>query len=179
MRLQEILNEVKTAIQKVDPDYDVIINRLNLYYDMELITFGIGRDRNLIIQFPVFIQLYTQQPMILYQIETVPVPIVDQNKHADSYMHLQIDRSCIALNSETYILIKQQELIPGQRIGYEFYCEELFIGKDKSEYSCASAIYFDSGLDVTEENLRFAFYYNKTDITPTVLDGGNEIILAN
>ena len=23
------------------------------------------------------------------------------------------------------------------------------------------------------------FYYNKTDITPTVLDGGNEIILAN
>ena len=23
------------------------------------------------------------------------------------------------------------------------------------------------------------FYYNKTDVTPAVLDGGNEIILAN
>ena len=28
------------------------------------------------------------------------------------------------------------------------------------------------------ENCNFKFYYNKTDITPTVLDGGNEIILA-
>ena len=25
----------------------------------------------------------------------------------------------------------------------------------------------------------FNFYYNKTDVTPTVLDGGNKIILAN
>ena len=30
-----------------------------------------------------------------------------------------------------------------------------------------------------KENCKFKFYYNKTDITPTVLDGGNEIILAN
>ena len=30
-------------------------------------------DRNLIIQFPVFIEPYTQQPLKLYQIETVPV----------------------------------------------------------------------------------------------------------
>ena len=28
-------------------------------------------------------------------------------------------------------------------------------------------------------NCRFKFYYNNTGITPTVLDGGNEIILAN
>ena len=27
--------------------------------------------------------------------------------------------------------------------------------------------------------MKINFYYNKTDITPTVLDGGNEIILAN
>ena len=29
------------------------------------------------------------------------------------------------------------------------------------------------------ENCKFKFYYNKTDITPTASDGGNEIILAN
>ena len=29
------------------------------------------------------------------------------------------------------------------------------------------------------ENCKFNFYYNKTDITSTVLDSGNEIILAN
>ena len=79
LRLQEILNEVKTAILKTNPDYDIDIKRLHLYYDIKLVTLGIDKDKNLIIQFPVFIQPYTQQPLILYQIETVPVLIVDQN----------------------------------------------------------------------------------------------------
>ena len=46
---------------------------------MQLVTFGIDKDKNLINQFPVFKQPYTQQPLILYQLETVPVPIVDKN----------------------------------------------------------------------------------------------------
>ena len=89
------------------------------------------------------IQPYTQQLLILYQIETVPAPIIDQNMQAHSYTHLQVDRLYIALNSETYITIKQQELRTCKRIGYEFYCEELFVVKHKSKYSCKSAIYFD------------------------------------
>ena len=36
---------------------------------MKLVTFGIDQDRNLIIQFPVFVQPYTQKPLTLYQIE--------------------------------------------------------------------------------------------------------------
>ena len=38
----------------------LVIDRLHLYYDMMLVTFGIDKERNLIIQFPVFIQPYTQ-----------------------------------------------------------------------------------------------------------------------
>ena len=30
-----------------------------MYYDMEPVTFGINKDKNLIVQFTVFIQLYT------------------------------------------------------------------------------------------------------------------------
>ena len=54
---------------------------------MKLVTFGIDKERNLIVQFPVFVQQYTQQLLILYQIETVTVPIIDQNKQANSYTH--------------------------------------------------------------------------------------------
>ena len=79
---------------------------MNLHYDMKSVTFGIDTDRNLVIQFPFLIQLYTQQLLILYQLETVPVSIVDQNKQAISYPYLQIDRPYIVLNSETYILIR-------------------------------------------------------------------------
>ena len=66
---------------------------------MKLITFGIDKYRNLIVQFTVFVQPHTQQQLILYQIETVPVPIIDQNIQMQSYTHLQIDRPHIALNS--------------------------------------------------------------------------------
>ena len=73
---------------------------------MQLVTFGIDKNRNLIIQFLVFIQPYTQQPLILYQLETVPVPILDQNDKAQSYTYLQIKKPYIALNSETLHLPK-------------------------------------------------------------------------
>ena len=106
---------------------------------MQLVTFGIDKDKNLIAQFLIFVQPYTQQPIILYQLETVPVPIID----------------------------------------HEFYCEALFVVKHETKHSCESAIYFNLGTNIIKENCNFRFYYNKTDITPTVLDGGNEIISAN
>ena len=36
--------------------------------------FGIDQDKNLIIQFPVFVAPYTQARLTLYQIETVSSP---------------------------------------------------------------------------------------------------------
>ena len=51
--------------------------------------------------------------------------------------------------------------------------------KSKSRYSCASAIYFDLGLEIIKENCEFEFYFNKSNIRPTVPDGGHQIILAN
>ena len=72
LKLQEILDSVKETLIKTNPDYDIVIKRLHFYYDMKLVSFGIDRKRNLIIQFPIFVQPYTQQLLILYQIETVP-----------------------------------------------------------------------------------------------------------
>ena len=63
--LQEILTEVKERLQITNPDYNLVLDRLHLYYDMLLVTFGIDKDMNLVIQFPVFIQPYTQKPLIL------------------------------------------------------------------------------------------------------------------
>ena len=64
LKLKEILNAVRNTVRKTNPDYALVIKWLHLYYDMKLVTFGIDSDRNLIVQFPVFIQPYTQQPLI-------------------------------------------------------------------------------------------------------------------
>ena len=177
-KLETILQQVKMALAKSNKNYDLVLNRLYLYYDMKLVTFGIDNDKNLIIQFPVFVEPYTQARLTLYQIETVPVPILDTNDKAQSYTQLRIDKPYIALNDETFISLRSQELNTCKRIGYEYFCEELFVVKSKHKFSCTSAVYFNLNHEI-KQNCNFNYYFNKTDITPSVLDGGQQIILAN
>ena len=178
-KLEKILSEVRISIAKSNKDYDLVLTRLYLYYDMKLVTFGIDNQRNFIVQFPVFIQPYTQKRLVMYQIETVSVSILDENKQAHSYTELKIEKPYIVLNKETYITLCSQELKMCKRIRYEYYCEELFVIKSKTRYSCTSAICFNLESDVIRANCEFQYYYNKTDIKPIVLDGGFQIILAN
>ena len=119
----------------MNPDYDIVIKRHQLYYNMKLVNYGKDKNKNLIIQFPVFIQPYMQQPLVLYQIKEILVNIRNQKIQGDLYTCLQVDRPYIALNSETYITIRQQELRTCKRIGYKVYCEELFMVRHKSKYS--------------------------------------------
>ena len=88
IKLKEILTEVRRTLHVTNPNYELVIDRLHLYYDMQLVTFGIDKDKNLIVQFPMFVQPYTQQALVQYQLETVPFPILDHNDKAHSYMHL-------------------------------------------------------------------------------------------
>ena len=178
-KLNTILEKVKEALQVNNRGYDVVIKRLYLYYDMELVTFGIDDQRNLIIQFPVFVHPHTQQHLILYQMETVPAPIVDENEQAQSYTDLKVKKPYIALNSETFISLRLQDLNMCKKIGYEFYCEELFVVRHKTKHSCKSAMYFDLSADIIKESCNFQYFFNNTDVKPSVLDGGHEIILAN
>ena len=177
-KLEAILQQVNTALAKTNKNYDLVLNRLYLYYDMKLVTFGIDQDKNLIIQFPVFVAPYTQARLTLYQVETVPVPILDMNNKAESYMQLKIIKPYIALNDETYISLRSQELNTCKKIGYEYFCKELFVVKSKHKFSCASAVYFNLSHEM-KQNCNFDYHFNKTYITPSVLDGGQNIILVN
>ena len=40
-KLEAILKQVQMTIAKTNQDYELVINRLYLYYDMKLVTFGI------------------------------------------------------------------------------------------------------------------------------------------
>ena len=93
---------------------------------MKLVTFGIDYQNDLIIQFPVFVQPYMQTKLTLYQVETVPVPILDASNKVQSYTQLKIGKPYIALNEETYISICPQELNNCKKISYEYFCGNLW-----------------------------------------------------
>ena len=50
--------------------------------------------------------------------------------------------------------------------------------KSKHKFSCTSAVYFNLNHEI-KQNCNFEYYFNTTDITPLILDGGQNIILAN
>ena len=148
-------------MQRKNKDYDILIKRLYLYYDMNLVMFGIDDKRNLIVQFPVFVHPHNQQHLTLYQLVTVPLQIIDRNKNAQSYTHLQVTKPYIALNSEMYISLRIQELEMCKKIGYEFYSEELFVVKHRSQHNCESAIYFNSNAKILKKIVSFNIFIIK------------------
>ena len=43
LKLREILDAVRNTVRKTNPDYNLIIKRLYLYYDVKLVPFGIDK----------------------------------------------------------------------------------------------------------------------------------------
>ena len=176
--LENITTNALVMVVKTHPNFVLAIKHLTEYYDMKLATFGIDTDGNMIVAFPVFIQDHTSQPQTLYEIETVKVPIHDLNADANSYSEVRYSKPYIAINKDYYIQLRIQELRRCKQIRHTYYCEELFLVKHKSKHSCESAIFYKLSKEVVYSVCTFDYYYNTT-VTPSVLDGGTHILLAN
>ena len=111
-------------------------------------------------------------------IETVNVPVEDQNYQADSYSEVKIPKPYIAINEDYYIQLRIQELGMCKQIRYMHHCEELFLAKHKTKHNCESAIFYKLAKDTIKMNCHFRYFYNAAVIT-SVLDGGTQIVLAN
>jgi hypothetical protein len=178
-RLKNITQTVLEIVQKTNPDYTLALTHITQYYDMKLVTFSVDPlHHSLIITFPILIKHYHRDSLTLFEIETVPVPINDQNENDNSYTQVVIDKPYLAVNDDYYIQLRIQELRMCKQIQYRYFCEELFLVKHKSKHSCASAIYFDLSPQVIKDNCKVDYLSNAT-VVPSVLDGGNQIVLAN
>jgi hypothetical protein len=178
-RLNEIIEDVRRTLKTTYVGYELALPGLSHMYDMKLVTFAVDQlEQRLVVSFPVFIREHTIRSMDLYEIETIHVPIEDRNKKADSYSKIEIEKTYIATNRDYYINIRISELLMCKQIRYDYYCEELFMVKHKTQPSCASAILYKQPHQNIIDNCDFKFFYNKT-VPPVVLDGGPQILLAN
>ena len=145
-QLREILGKVDAMVKKNYPDYVLAAKHISHYRDMKMVTFSVDQQaHSLILTFPAFIKNYKQPPLSLYEVETVPVPIIDKNVKADSYSQVMIEKSYIAAGTDYYIQLRISELLMCKSIRHIYYCEELFVIKHKSRHSCVSAIFYNLG----------------------------------
>ena len=165
-------------IKNKHPDYVLAIPQASSYYDMRLVTFGIDEYDRLVVCFPIFVKDFSRKSMTLYQIETVPVPILDTNEEANSYSQAVINKPYIATNNDYYIQLEIEELFMCKQIKHIYFREELFLVKHKTKHSCESALFYNLESAFVKQNCQFKYFYNTT-VIPSVLDGGSEIVLAN
>ena len=178
-QLREILGKVDAMVKRNYPDYVLAAKHISHYRDMKMVTFSVDQQaHSLILTFPAFIKNYKQPPLSLYEVETVPVPIIDKNVKTDSYSQVRIEKSYIAAGTDYYIQLRISELLMCKSIRHIYYCEELFVIKHKSRHSSVSAIFYNLGPATVTKNCRFDYYYNIT-IPPVILDGGMDVLLAN
>ena len=178
-QLREILGKVNAMVKRNYPDYVLAAKHISHYRDMKMVTFSVDQQaHSLILTFPAFIKNYKQPPLSLYEVETVPVPIIDKNVKADSYSQVRIEKSYIAAGTDYYIQLRISELLMCESIRHIYYCEELFVIKHKNRHSCVSAIFYNLGPATVMKNCRFDYYYNTT-VPPVILDGGRDVLLAN
>lgn len=177
--LNGIIEQVKEAVDSSHPEYEVALENVANYYDMKLVTYGVDKtDHTLVVTFPILIQHHTNKQMTLFEIESVPVPISDQNREADSYSRVRIVKPYLAVNNEFYIQLRLEEMAMCKTINFNYYCEELFLVKHMATPSCESALFYDQSRELVMNSCSFEYHYNKT-VVPSVLDGGDRILLAN
>jgi hypothetical protein len=165
-------------VQRTHPDYILAIPHISHYYNMDIVSFGIDNDHSLVVTFPIFVKPNVIPKLTLYEIETVPVPIDDLNKDVHSYTQAVMTKPYIATADDHYIQLRMEELRMCKRIKYDYYCEELFLVKSKTYHTCESAIFFDFPAEIVMKVCKFSFQV-EADVTPSVLDGGDIIVLAN
>ena len=178
-QLREILGKVDAMVKRNYPDYVLAAKHISHYRDMKMVTFSVDQQaHSLILTFPAFIKNYKQPPLSLYEVETVPVPIIDKNVKANSYSQVRIEKSYIAAGTDYYTQLRIPELLMCKSVRDIYYCEELFVIKHKSRHSCVSAIFYNLGPATVIKNCKFDYYYNIT-VPPVILDGGRDVLLAN
>ena len=178
--LQKLARHSQELIQKSHPQWELAIPNLVDYYKMQIVTFSVDRsDRSLVVAFPILHKRVNQKPYKLYEIETVHVPIQDQNPQANSYTRAIIQKPYIGTGPTSYIEMTIPEIRMCKQVLETFYCDEAFLVRDIfNAPSCASSLYYsDNWVDINKM-CDFEYSFNKT-VRPSILDGTDYILLAN
>ena len=177
--LENFTRVVIDDIKDTHPEYRLALDHISWYYDLKLASFGVDDSTgDVLMSFPILIKPEHATPYSLYQIETVPFPVPDQDPTRDSFTKVQITKPYIAVTKTHYIQLSTPELHMCKMVQNHYYCEELFTVRHASQHTCESALFYNADPQDVMKVCDFTLYLN-TSVLPSVLDGGSVMLLAN
>ncbi len=115
---------------------------MEYYYKLDNIGFTISQY-GLIINLAIPIKLATQEPLILYEIETVYVPanLLRHDNKPQAYTKLNLDVDFIAVNGDHFAELTATKLQFCNNFGNYYICDDTHLMINKNEVICALAIF--------------------------------------
>jgi hypothetical protein len=141
--LARYLRTIENDLARWAPYFELVFQNLFEYYAEPLISFTNSADQ-LLVQIPILLKHKTQLPMSLYSVETVPVPLdalTHQGKNHD-YTLVDTVYPYVAMAPNTYVPLTNHQLQLCTLMGHTYLCETAHLLHDKTQHTCASAIYY-------------------------------------
>lgn len=181
--MNKIVEHVVTMVNTKYPEYELVLQDTHNYYNLPLVVYAY--DKGVIaIQIPMFLKLKIQEPLHLYGLRTVPVPFhineQEMDEHESKYTHTKLIPSTeiLGMSSDTFVNLDKSVLEECYKIGNVYFCETLFLTRQKSEHTCESAIYHYEHLSEIKKKCTFE-YYPYLEPEPELLDAGEYFLLSH
>ena len=178
--LTKYLEIVDDDLEDTAPEYEPVFTSVYQYYGNSSASFTNTID-DLLLQLPILIKLKVQVPMLLFNIETVPVPLDAETYIGDKREYTQIipETEYIALTDNNYVPLTQCKYHFVLRLlCTTYYCEYAHLLKKFTEHTCMSAIYYDQESKIKANQCKTIVTFDNT-LESKILDASNILILLN
>ena len=177
--LSKYLEIIEDDLEDTAPEYEPVFTSVYQYYGNSLASFTNTID-DLLLQLPILIKLKVQIPMLLFSIETVPVPLDAETYLGEKreYTQIILETEYIALTDNNYIPLTQVQISLYAKIGYTYYCEYAHLLKKCTEHACMPAIYYDQESKIKANQCKTIVTFDNTPESK-ILDASNILILSN
>ena len=177
--LTKYLEIIEDNLEDTAPEYEPVFTSIYQYYGNSLASFTNTID-DLLLQLPILIKLKVLVPMLLFSIETVPVPLDAETYIGNKREYTQIipEIEYIALTDNNYVPLTQAQISLCAKIGCTYYCEYAHLLKKCTEHTCMSAIYYNQESKIKANQCKTIVTFDNTPESK-ILDASNILILLN
>jgi hypothetical protein len=182
-QINSFIHKVTDELQRNYYGYEMVMTKVQEYYDLPIVSFAY-QEGLLLINIPIYIKPIQQKLLTLYSVRTVPVPFhirhehdIDPTQNQNSYTWYKPTKEVLGMSDTNFISLNMDQLDTCVKHGNTYLCEGLMLMRQSDTHNCESAIFWDLPPEVVKQKCKF-HYYKRLVPEPTILDTGNEVLLA-
>ena len=181
--LLDMIVSVKSELLTNYPGYELVTDSVDEVYDLPVHKYE-RMHGMLIVYVPLYVKPSLQEPLNLFQVESIPVPyhlnpeMITVDENVNAYTYVPLTSNLLGMSTDTYIAIDEKQLANCVKFRQIHLCAKTFLIKHHSEHTCESAIYHRVDISIIKEKCNIQYFPNLNP-DPAILDAEDYFILGN